>query len=94
MKSILKWKDFIIKISNNWFIYQKKSLISCVGIGDKNILTRRDFDYLTSNCVNLICLSSNILLLGHKCCNKNWAFHDILELRIFVLGLLENIHVD
>jgi hypothetical protein len=35
-----------------------------------DISTRRVFDYLTSNCVNLICLSNNLLLLGYYSYNK------------------------
>jgi hypothetical protein len=44
--------------------------MSYVGIGSENILIERVFDYLNSNCVNLICLSNNLLLLGYYSYNK------------------------
>ena len=71
MKSILGYKDFVVEKSDNWFVYQRKSLMSYVGIESENILIERVFDYLNSKCINLICLSNNLLLLGYYSYNKN-----------------------
>ena len=61
-RKILLWKK---KKSDNWFIYQRKSLMSYVSIENKNILIERVFDYLNSKYVSLICLSNNLLLLDY-----------------------------